>query len=131
MVEPWGSIFHTLIIKDIVIYFYTNVIYTISHLSLIYDYSYIWLGEPWGCLRSVNVRLEWHCHPTCLSTKLHEQMSSACGDLNLELPARGKNLLRYVRYRDFYHLLQFFLFSAIFPNFCEKRHFLISKHFPQ
>ena len=26
--------------------------------------EYIWLGEPWGCLTSVNVRLEWRSHST-------------------------------------------------------------------
>ena len=57
--EGYGSIFHTLIVQDIVIYIYTNyVIYTTTHLSLIYDYSYIRLGEPWGCLTSANVRLD-------------------------------------------------------------------------
>ena len=57
-----------------------NVIYKTTHLSLIYDYSYIRLGEPWGCLTSLNVRLEWRSHFTGLSIKLHEQMSSSCGE---------------------------------------------------
>ena len=33
-----------------------------------------------GCLTSANVRLEWRSYSTRLSIKLHEQMSSACGE---------------------------------------------------
>ena len=41
----------TLIVQDIAIYVHESI-YTAIHVSLIYDCSYIWLGEPWGCLTS-------------------------------------------------------------------------------
>ena len=55
-------------------------IFTITHLSIIYDYSYIRLGEPWGCFTNANVKLEWQSHSIRLSIELHKQMSSACGE---------------------------------------------------
>ena len=48
-----------------------------------YDYSYIRLGEPWDCLKSVNIRLERLSHYTYLSIKLHQKMSSAVVILEL------------------------------------------------
>ena len=71
-----GSMLHTLIIQDIVIYIH-KCLYTITHLSLVYDYSYIRLVELWGCLASANFRLEWQSHSTRISIKLQEQLSTA------------------------------------------------------
>ena len=45
-------------VKNVLYEWSLMYIYTTTHLSLIYDYSYIRLDEPWGCLTSANVRLE-------------------------------------------------------------------------
>ena len=66
--------------------------YLFIHECEIHNYTIIphtfGLGEPWGCLTSANVRLEWHSHSTRPSIKLHEQMSIWTRDLNSVPPAQ-------------------------------------------